>query len=210
MRFWILGAILLGWASLAHQQVVDRIVARIEDDIITLSELRELARFQQLVGDGASDHEQLLRQAVEQWIVQAEANLAQYPRPSGDRIEREMERVRSQFASPEAYQARLRELGLTEAAVRRLVERQLYLAGYLDYRFRPAAAVEPAAIEAYYQGELVPQLAARGQAAPPLEQVEEQIREVLIQRQISERAARWLDEVRPRLKIEVLWRGPGA
>ena len=45
-------------------------------------------------------------------------------------------------------------------------------------------------------------LAARGQQAPPLESVQDQIRELLTQREISTRAARWLDESRPRLKIE--------
>jgi len=119
------------------------------------------------------------------------------------KVSRELERLEKQFASPEAYRARLQQLELSPAAVRRLVEQQLYLTRYLDYKFRPTSQVDTPAIEKYYREQLVPSLAARGQAAPPLENVQDQIRELLIQREISQRAARWLEETRSRLRIEL-------
>jgi hypothetical protein len=42
---------------------------------------------------------------------------------------------------------------------------------------------------------------------PPLEDVEDTIREVLIQRAISDRAAKWLDDTREHLKIDVVDQG---
>src|SRR2546426_6434323 len=60
----------------APQQVVDRIVARVQDDILMLSELRELGRYQQLVQDQAASDDRLLTQLLEQWIVNAEATAA--------------------------------------------------------------------------------------------------------------------------------------
>jgi hypothetical protein len=50
----------------------------------------------------------------------------------------------------------------------------------------------------------VPQLKVRNQTVPPLEDVEDTIREVLIQRAINERATQWLDDTRSRLKIDVM------
>ncbi len=187
----------------APQQVVDRIVARVQDDILMLSELRELGRYQQLVQDHAASDDRLVAQLIEQWIVSAEATAARFPRPSETEMNRELQRLEKQFASPEAYRARLQQLELSPAAVRRLVEQQLYLTRYLDYKFRPASQVDTAAIEKYYREQLAPSLAARGQAVPPLESVQDQIRELLIQREISERAARWLQETRSRLRIEL-------
>ena len=189
------------------QQVVDRIIARVEGDILTLSELRELGAFQQLAGERPANNEQLLRQLIEQWIVNTEATAARFPRPQPEEVNRQLADLQKGFASAEAWRARLRELGLTESAVRRLVERQLYLSRYLDYKFRPLAQVDSAEVEAYYRDELVPRLTARIQTVPPLTEVEEQIREVLAQRQISERAARWLEESRQRTRIEIQ---PGA
>jgi len=193
----------------APQRVVDRIVARVQDDILMLSELRELGRYQQLVQDQAASDDRLLAQLLEQWIVNAEATAARFPRPSEAEVSRELERLEKQFASPEAYRARLQQLELSPAAVRRLLEQQLYLTRYLDYKFRPTSQVDTLEIEKYYREQLVPSLAARGQAAPPLENVQDQIRELLIQREISRRAARWLEETRSRLRIE-LQLGEGA
>lgn len=193
----------------AEHRVVDRIVARIEGDIITLSEVRELSQFQQLVEGRSASEDRLVAQLVEQWIVYAEAGAARFPRPSPTEVDREIERLQEQFASSDAFRDRLRELGLSTGAVRRLVERQLYLARYLDYKFRPAVQVDTAAVEKFYREELVQKLTARGQAAPPLETVQEQIRELLTQREISERASHWLEETRSRLRIELEGRGKG-
>jgi hypothetical protein len=185
------------------QQVVDRIVARVEDDIITLSEVRELGRYQELVQGNPVSDDQLLAQLIEQWIVNREATAARFSRPSEAEVDRELERLEKQFASPEAYRDRLQQLGLSAAAVRRLVERQLYLSRYLDYKFRPAAQVDSGAVEKYYREQLVPAVVARGLVAPALESVEDQIRELLTQREISERASRWLEETKSQLKIEL-------
>ena len=205
----VLFAIAFPGVSLGAQQVVDRIAARVEGDIITLSELRELGGYQQLVQGRAESDDRLLAELIDQWIVNAEATAARFPRPIEAEVNREIERAEKQFASPEAYRQRLGEIGLSVAAVRRLVERQLYLARYLDYKFRPAVHVDSAAMERYYAEDLVPALKARGQAVPPLESVQDQIRELLIERGISQRAARWLDETRSRIKIEIEPAGKG-
>lgn len=186
----------------AGQQVVDRIVAVVEGDIITWSEVRELGRLQQLIEGRSASEAQLLTQLIEQWIVNTEARAARLPRPTEAEVQRELHRLERQFATPKDYQERLRQVGLTATAVRRFVQEKLYLARYLDYKFRPAAQVSSAQIEEYYRTELTRQLKARGQPVPPLETLEEQIRELLVQRQINERAERWLNEARARLKIE--------
>lgn len=206
---FILGLFLtLAWApGLRAQQVVDRIVARVEGEILTLSEMRELGCFQQLMGSPSAGKDELLRQLIEQWIVHTEATASRFARPAPDEVQRQLAAIEKDAGSPEAFRARLRGLGLSEAALRRLLERQLYLARYLDYKFRPAAQVEPAEIEAYYRDDLAPRLRAGGKHVPPLDEVQEQIREVLTQRKISERAARWLDESRQRTRIEI---EPGA
>jgi hypothetical protein len=74
---------------------------------------------------------------------------------------------------------------------------------YVDYKFRPSVQIEPAEIDAYYQKELLPELAKSNQPTPRLAEVEDQIREVLIQRGISDQTAKWLDETKSRLKIEI-------
>jgi len=202
--------LLAGTPAAQAQQVVDRIVVRIEDDILTESEVRELGRFQQLVnspGTGAQSRlpgeDELIERLIDQWIVLTEATAARFAKPAKADAQKEIERLAAQFGSADAYRARLQELGLTAESVARNVERQIYLARYLDYKLRPAAHVESAQVEKYFREELVPELQKRGQDAPALESVEGQIRELLMQREISARAAKWLEETRTRLKIEI-------
>src|SRR3989441_8903616 len=53
---------------------------------------------------------------------------------SDDDVERELEKTRSALGPPERFAARLRESGLQDADLRRLVRGQLYLTNYLDSR----------------------------------------------------------------------------
>lgn len=188
---------------------VDGIAARIEDDIITESEVRELSGFQELVEGHAAPRSKVLDELIDQWIIRTEANTALFPHPADAEVDRELERLQQQFKSPEAFHARLRELGLDVAAVRRLLRQELFLTRFLDYRFRPTEQVDRKQIEDYYHQELARQLAARGQPLPPLEEVENQIREVLIQRAINDRAMHWLDDSKSQLRIDIEPGGSG-
>jgi hypothetical protein len=183
---------------------IDRIAARIEDDIILESEVHELGAFQILSDGKAKPRDELIRELADQWIVRGEANTAKYPFPSADEIENAYQQFVKQFPSPEEFQKRLATADLTEAAVKRILAQQLYLAHFLDYRFRAAAQVDDKEVEKYYNEEFAPQLKARNEPVPPLEDVEETIREVIVQRAISDRAEKWLDDTRQRLKIDIV------
>jgi hypothetical protein len=63
--------------------------------------------------------------------------------------------------------------------------------------------IEPADIDAYYKKELLPELAKKNQPTPDRAAVEGEIRELLIQRGISDLTVKWLDDTKGRLKIEI-------
>jgi parvulin-like peptidyl-prolyl isomerase len=184
-------------------RVVDRIVARIEDDIILQSQVRELGAFQQLIEGHAESDDKLLEELIQQWVVETEATASHFPQPAQSEVDRELTHLREHFASPEKYASRLNELGLSSAQVRQMLSRQIYVERYIDYKFRPSVQIEPADIDAYYKKELLPELAKKNQPAPSPAAVEEQIRELLIQRRISDLTVKWLDDTKSRLKIEI-------
>jgi len=194
-------------ATHAASQPIDGVAARIEDDILTDSEVRELGAFQELVDGHAKSRDELIRELADQWIVRGEIETAKYPPPSAEDVDRAYAGLVSQFASAEDFAKRCSTAGLSEAAVRRLLQQQLYLSRFLDFRFRPAAQVDSKQIEAFYDKELVPQLKTKNQTVPSLEDVEDTIREVLVQRAINQRATQWLDDTRNRLKIDVVTHG---
>jgi len=189
--------------SRPQKQIIDGIVVRIEDDIITLSELRELAAYQQLLDGHSQTNQELRSELIEQWVVNNEATAARFPLPAETEIDRETERVENSLHDAAAFQQRLSAVGLTQSDLRRIVTRQIYLARYLDYKFRSSIQVDDAAIASYYRDHLMPEMQAKGQQAPPLEDVSAQIREVLIEQGVNDRTAAWFEETKPRLRIEL-------
>ncbi len=185
-------------------RVVDRIVARIEGDIILLSQVRELGAFQQLVEGKAEGDDRLLTELIEQWIVETEATESRFPQPAQSEVDRELARLVAQFGSPETYTAKLRELGLAATQVRQLLARQIYIERYIDYKFRPSVQIKSEDVRNYYQKEFLPELARKNPAepAPRLVDVEGQILELLTQRAITDLATKWLEDTKSRLKIE--------
>ena len=186
------------------QDVIDRIVARVETDIILLSDVRQLNRYQVFLDGKAQSDEDILNRLIDQWIVRSEASVARFPHPSDEDVNRSIERLERSFSSPEEFQLRQKNSGLTEDDIRRFVRAQLYLSNYLDSRFRPAIQIDEKAIEEFYKNRVVPRSESRKQTPPTLENARDFIQEALVQRAINEQADRWLKESRARVRVEIM------
>jgi hypothetical protein len=191
----------------AAQEIVDRIAARVENDIILLSDIRALSRYQQFLEGKSETDAQILDRLIDQWIVRTEANVSLFPHPSDAEIERSVERLRKSFASTEEYEAREKQSGLSDSEVRAIAASQLYLSNYLDSRFRPSVQVDPKAIEEFYQNTVLPLAKKRGQEPPSLDAARDAIQEALVQSGIDEQAEKWLKESRARVHVEILLNG---
>ena len=186
------------------QDVIDRIVARVETDIILLSDVRQLNRYQVFLDGKAQSDEDILNRLIDQWIVRSEAGVARFPQPSDEDVNRSIERLKRSFSSPEEFQLRQKNSGLSEDDIRRFVRAQLYLSNYLDSRFRPAIQIDEKAIEEFYKNRVVPRSESRKQTPPTLENARDFIQEALVQRAINEQADRWLKESRSRVRVEIM------
>jgi len=187
---------------LPAQEVVDRIAARVENDVILLSDVRVLSRYQQLLDGKSETDTQILDRLIDQWIVRTEADVSHSPRPSEADIDNGLSRVRGSLGSAEDYEAKRKQAGLREQEVRAMVASQLYLSNYLDSRFRPAVQLNPKEIEDFYQTAVVARAKARGQEPPTLDAARDSIQEALIQNGINQQAEQWLKESRLRLHVE--------
>lgn len=190
------------------QEVVDRVIARIDKNVILLSELRELGQFQQVVEGKQEPEEKRLDELIDQWIIEQEATSAGFKSPTDQEVQAAEQRLASEAGGEEQFKARETQAGLSDDAVQRQLRRALFFSRYVDYKFRPSAQIDPAAIQKYYDQQFVPQAKTRGQSAPELSTVSEQIREVLVQQAITDRANQWLAESRSRMKIDILLNAP--
>jgi len=107
--------------------------------------------------------------------------------------------LRKGFAHAEDFQQALKDLGMTETdLVARIAQQELMLR-LIDQRLRPAASPSEDAVADYYRSTFVPEFQKKndGAAAPPLSEVEDQIREVLIQKRMNELLDQWIEELKP-------------
>lgn len=188
---------------------IDRIAVRIESDIITESEVQELADYQKLVDGKSQPRAEVVRELIDQWIVRGEAAAAQYPQPSAADVDSAYASLEKQIGTSKEFESRCADAGISEAAVHSILTQQIYLSRFLDFRFRPAAQVDSAQVEKYYQDVLVPRLKAKGEKIPLLSDVQPEIREVLIQQDIDVLSKQWLDDTRSGLTIDILPQGAG-
>lgn len=208
--YWLAGALLALTAEHAgSQELLDQIAARVESDIILLSEVRTLGKYQMLVDGKTESDGAILDRLIDQWIVRNEADTARFPHPADVEIAHGVEHLQASFASPEEYQTRTRQSGLSDKEIARMVTDQLYLSNYLDSRFRPAVLVTAKQVEDFYQEAVLPRARAHNQAPPALDASREYIQEALMQRGINEQADVWLKESRGRLHVDKFLKDSG-
>jgi len=202
--FLLLAAMLLEARGGRAQEVIDRIVARVENDVILLSDIHQLAEYQVFVDGKAESDEQILERLIDQWIVRTEAAAARFPQPSDQDVQRSLARLQRSFSNSESFEERKKQSGLTEEEILRQLKSQLYLSNYLDSRFRASIQIDDAAIADFYKNRVVPRAESRSQTPPTLEAAHDFIQEALVQRAINEQADKWLKESRSRVRVENL------
>lgn len=189
----------------AAAETLDRVVASVGNVAITKSEVEAQYRlelfFKGPSAAGVPDTATLERvrdRLIEQKLLAQEAeaegvNLS-------DLIEaakQALREVHRQYPSEEAYQTALRALGATEEQVLSRLQVQVLTLRLIDQRLRPAAWVERPEIEAYYTGTFVPEFRRQNTGpVPPVDEVEPQIREILVQKKIDQLLADWLAELK--------------
>ena len=206
----ILALLLLASAGGWTQEVADRIAARIENDIILMSEVRQLGRYQLFVDGKSEPDSQILERLIEQWIVRNEASVARFPQPSDAEVDKSLTNLERSFSSPEEFEARKQQSGLSKEELRQIEKSQIYLSNYLDTRFRPSTQIEDKDIEEFYKTRVVTRAQSRGQTPPTLDEAREFIREALVQKAINKQSNEWLKESRTRVRVEKLLNEAGT
>jgi peptidyl-prolyl cis-trans isomerase SurA len=193
-----------------HAETVDRIAVSVGNIGITQSEIEQQLRFEKFMDGqpqsaepGPAQLEAARDRLVRQTLLALEAETEDTD-SSGLAAEagRLLDEVRKLYPDEESYQTALSATGCTQdQAVQRLMN-HVRILRLIDQKLRPNAWVEPAEIETYYQKTIVPKYSESHETPPPLEELEQQIRELLLQQEVDQLLDDWLKEIESSRRVK--------
>jgi hypothetical protein len=120
----------------AADEVIDRVLAVANGEVITLSDVRaaiELGRVQ--AGNAPDPVRVVLTQLIDRVLVLSEVERFAPPEPSAQTLDAAADGVVARFPSAQAFDATLTRLGVDREYVRELLREDLRIRAYLDQRF---------------------------------------------------------------------------
>jgi len=190
--------------------ILDRIVATVNNHIILQSEWQEAIRYEAFLSGrpldqvDIGDRKAALDRLIDQELLREQMRSSDFPHASSEVVEKRLQEIRKQYADSEnesAWKAALVRYGLTEDELRRRVALQQDLLGLVDARLRPNVIIDSKSIESYYNQELLPQLRQSGAQQVPLAEVTPKIKELLTQQKMNQMLVAWLHDLRTGSRI---------
>ncbi|MEP7273850.1 MAG: hypothetical protein ABI882_20285 [Acidobacteriota bacterium] len=191
--------------SPARAQIVDRMLATVNGELITESEICwELALDPDLqpLDLSAENKRLMLERVIDQRILRQEAAKIPQNPPTDEQIrEYRQKELIERFGSQEALLKRTRAVGLDPPTVREIISRRILLLKYIDFRFRSFILVQPDEVERYYREVALPRMRNRGGLVRTLDEMRAEIGNNLGEEKINAELDRFLDEARNQAQI---------
>jgi peptidyl-prolyl cis-trans isomerase SurA len=206
-------------ATPASGEVIERLVAVVNREVILQSDWDEAVRYEALMAAKSlaeltpGDVTGALDRLIDQQLLRQQMQGFRLPAPSTAELEDKLAEVRKLYpegSSDAGWRAALARYGISEKALNARLATQLEVMEFIDIRLRPEAKVTPQAVEDYYRQKLLPQLGeAADKASQPDAEVTAKIQELLTQEKIDELLTSWLRGLREQATIRVQ-AGPDA
>jgi hypothetical protein len=190
--------------------ILDRIVATVNNHIILQSEWQDAVRYEAFVAGRtleqvqAADRKVALDHLIDQELLREQMRSSGFPHASGEEVEKSLQEVRKRYAAnaETGWDSALKQYGLTEQELKKRVALQVDLLGLVDSRLRPNVVIDSKSIESYYNQELLPKLRQSGADQVPLAEVTPKIRELLTQQKMNQMLVAWLQDLRSGSRIQ--------
>jgi len=178
--------------SIARAEVIDKIAAVVDGQIITFSDIRLEHQIQSVLGDPPETDEDLLKSMIDRVLLEEE--MAQFPSldVSDDEVDERMKAISDLH-------------GVAPSAVRNAIVRKLQRRRYLDLRYRQFIVVSSEEIEKEYETTFAPEAVKRGIAVPDLKTIEENLRMILFEKKVSEEVEVSLRDLHLRSNVEIFY-----
>jgi len=203
--------LILAMLTACRAQVVDRMVAVVNRQVILESELEQAAHVEFLLQGRslaeltAAEMQTVLDHMIDQALLQQQIVSTVLLDSGPVEISSRVLEARAQIpgaATDEKWRALLAAYGVSQQDVEQQLAAQLRILRFIDLRFRTLARVDRAAIANYYTEKLLPELRKQGSPEPPLAQVSDRIERILTEQRIDELLNSWLQTLRSQAHIQ--------
>ena len=193
----------------AHAEVIDRIAVRLDNQVITQSEiLREIRLTAFLNGDSLDFSTESRKKAadrlIEQKLIRKEMEQLHYVEAAPAEVESMLKEVRAQrFHDAEEYRGTLKNYGIAEQDLKAHLVWQVTFLHFIDLRFRPGIQITGDEIRKYFDKEL-PELQKRAGRDNTISfnDLRDKLEQNLTDERIDKQLDEWLVQARKRIHIE--------
>lgn len=135
-RAWPGSVLLLIAVGVANAELIDRVLAVVNGDLITLSDVRGARELGLVAPGSAADPVQaVLSKLIDRALELDEVDRYQPPEPTAEAVNQEVQTVRARFPSPAAFDAALTHAGMDLQRLRETVRDDLRIRSYIEQRF---------------------------------------------------------------------------
>ena len=188
----------------ARAELIDRVLAVVEGQLITLSDVRAVTLLGvETVPPGPDQIRGALDKLIDRQLMLVEVDRYGPPEPAPSTIEAGVQVVRGRFRDVLEFETTLHRIGLTLEHLRRYVRDSLRIESYLQQRF--TAAIQPSEDEigAYYR-QHAQDFAGAG-TPRPYDEVRSEVRRRLIEERRATLVREWLGGLRRRANLVDLY-----
>ena len=185
-------------------EIIDRIIAVVNDQVITLSDIRIAETFGLYENINAESEENLHQQILEKLIDQKLIIQLMGERVSveEEELEAELERITEKIGSYEV-QKRLVQFGLDRNVLKEYLHEKLLYQKILSRRFSQSVIVSLKEIESYYIQNYVPSQRAKGFEPKPMVELLDKIESTIKQKKIENKVLEWIKNLRQEADIQI-------
>ena len=126
-------------AATLNAEVIDRVLAVVSGQVITLSDVTAARELGLQTAPGAADPVRaILTKLIDRELELAEVDRYAPPDPPAEAVDRELAAIRARFPSAASFDAALSRAGLDDRHLRETIRQNLRIRAYEDQRFTAA------------------------------------------------------------------------
>ncbi len=196
-------------------QVLDRLIAVVNGDVILESDIDEERRFEEVQPYrtiAESTRAKLIERLVDRTLILQQAALQPEDTVTDKELDAQLATLRkdipeckqSQCETDEGWKNYLARHGFTVEEFSKRWRQRMQLLRFIEVRFRNGIKVKDEEIQEYYEKTMLPEYAKRHVTPPQLETIKRRIEEVLLQQQVSALLQDWLKSLRAQGSVWIL------